>query len=255
MKGHTDSILSVKFSKSDKNILFSCSNDKTVKLWDIRTAKCLKSDKTKGCKNLETNHDSSMFAFSSKEDDSITFYDTNKFQIKKTIEFKTKIGEFEFDSNDLVTLVTSSSGSIYVMNSKTLDNEPMAIIDAHFPAVNTLNINKSNTKFATGAADAIISLWDLNELIQYKVIKKSELPIRKIMFSHDSKFLGSIYEGNNLDIFDVESGECIHSILTENTQYSLAWNPREYILAYCGDDKNRNSSDEGKINLLNLNNI
>ena len=72
----------------------------------------------------------------------------------------------------------------------------------------------------------------------------------KISYSFDSKLIAAIYEGNNLDIFDTQTSECVYSIFTENQQYSLVWNPNKYILAYCGDDKNRNNVDEGNIHLL-----
>jgi len=170
----------------------------------------------------------------------------------KQIEFKNKISEFEFDKSGSVVLVTSSSGSLFVMNSLTLDADPLADIDAHFPPVNSICINNQNTLFATGAADALICIWDLQELISFKTIKKGEVPIRKVHFSHDSQLIAAIYEGNNLDIFDVNSMESVYTIITENPQYSIAWNPCNYTLAYCGDDKNRNNVDEGNIHLLSF---
>jgi THO complex subunit 3 len=90
----------------------------------------------------------------------------------------------------------------------------------------------------------------MDELMSYRAIKKGEVPIRKVSFSHDAKFLGAIYEGTNLDIYDVNSGECMHSIFTDSQQYCLAWNPKNYVLAYCGDDKNRNNVDEGNIHII-----
>jgi len=244
----------VKFSTniSDEHTLISCSSDKTVKLWDERASKHIKSEKTKGCKNLTWNSDSTMFAFSNKDDDTISFYDLRKFQLIKQIEFKNKINEFEFDKTNSMILVTSNTGSILAMDAKTLNDDPIATIDAHFPPVNTISINQDNTKFLTGAADALICLWDLNEMLSYKIIKKNDAPIRKALFSHDSKLIACIYEGNNLDIFDAESTECIHTLYTENPQYSIAWHPSSYVLAYCGDDKNRNNVDEGNIHILSI---
>jgi THO complex subunit 3 len=243
----------VKFGE-DENILVSCSSDKTVKLWDVRMNKNIRSEKTKGgCKNLTWNADSTIFAFSNKDDDVISFYDFRKFHLIKQIQFKNKIGEFEFDKTNSVILVTGNSGSIVVLNATTLDQEPLTILDAHFPPINTININKQNTNFVTGATDALICLWDLNELLSYKVIKKGDAPIRKVLYSHDSELLATIYEGSNLDLFNVNTGECVYSVLTENPQYSIAWSPASLVLAYCGDDKNRNNVDEGNIHLLSFN--
>ena len=68
-----------------------------IKLWDLRISKSIKSEKTKGgCKNITWNSNSSIFAFSIKDDEIITFYDTNKFTTIKQIEFKNKINELAF---------------------------------------------------------------------------------------------------------------------------------------------------------------
>lgn len=254
MKGHNDSINQVKFSTNDENILLSSSSDRAVKLWDIRVSKSIKSEKTKGgCKNLAWNHDSTMFGFSNKDDEMITFYDMNKFAMSKQIEFKSKINEFEFDNVGKYFLVTSISGTVHVFDSKNLDSNPLLDIEAHFPPVNTININKSNTLFATGAADALICIWDMSEMLCRNVIKKGELPIRKVVFSNDSNIIASIYDGTNIDFFDTNTSECIHSVINENQLFDIAWNPNAYIVAYCSDDKNRNNSDEGNIHLLSIN--
>jgi WD40 repeat protein len=253
IKGHQDSVTHLKFSSVDENLLLSCAVDKTVKLWDIRTGKCLKSEKFKGgCKNLQFNHDSSIFAFSNKEDDVITFFDLRKFSLIKSLEFKTKISEFEFDKSDQVLIVATSSGCLRVYDSKKLEDEPLVEIEGHYPSVTSLNISKDNLKFVTGASDALICLWDMEEFISYRVLKKGENPIRKVLFSHDSKLVASIYEGNNLDIFETITGDVVHSLGNDNQHYSISWNPNNYVLAYCGDEKNKNSSDEGNIRLISI---
>lgn len=233
----------------------SCSSEKVLKLWDIRVSNSIRSEKTKGgCKNITFNHDSSILAFANKDDDLITFYDTNKFTAIKQIEMKNKINEFEFDKGNNYLLVTSISGSIQVFDSKTLDPAPLLNIDAHFPPVNTINIDKTNTIFATGAADALICIWDMSEMICSNVIKKGELPIRKVFFSNDSKVIASIYDGPNIDFFDIKTSECVHTVTNESQIFDIAWNPNEYIIAYCSDDKNRNNIDEANIHLITINN-
>lgn len=250
-KGHSDSILNLKFSNVDENLLASCSADKTLKLWDLRTGKNLKSEKTKGgCKNLQFNPDSSILAFSNKDDDIISFFDIRKFALIKTIEFNTKISEFEFDKSNSCMIVSMNTGCLKILDPRSLDFELIAELEAHYHSVTCLNINKDNTKFATGGSDAIICLWDLEEFISYKIFKKAENPIKKVMFSHDSKLISAFYDGNNIDIFDTYSGDCVHSIFTENQQFAMVWNPANYILAYCGEDKNR--SDEANIRLISL---
>jgi THO complex subunit 3 len=255
LKGHQDYVTHLKFNPFDENVLISCSSDKTIRLWDIRISnKSVKSEKTRGgCKNITWNHDfgNQMFAFSNKDDEVLNFYDYRKFSIIKQIEFKNKIKEYEFDKSNSILIITTQQGSICCIDAITLDDNPLAVIPAHYSTINTISISPSNKIFALGSDDALISLFDMYELMSFKVLKKCELPIKKIEFSHDNKLLSAIYEGgNSLDIFDSESSECIYSLFSETQLYSICWHPSSVILAFSADDKNRNSNEEGNVQLL-----
>ena len=183
----------------------------------------------------------------------ISFYCyARKFQLIKQIEFKNKINEFEFDKTNSIIIVSSNTGSLNIINAATLDPNPISVVEAHYPPVTTINISQDNNIFLTGAADALICLWDMHQMMSYRVIKKGEIPIRQALFSHDTKLIASIYEGNNLDIFELSTGDCLYTMFSDVQQYSIAWNPNNYILAYCGDDKNRNNVDEGNIHILSI---
>ena len=45
-------------------------------------------------------------------------------------------------------------------------------------------------------------------------------------------------------------GESINSIPCKYPQNSIAWHPNSWVLAYCGDEKNRNNVDDGSIHLF-----
>lgn len=222
-------------------------------MWDTRLGKSIYSEKSKsGCKNLSITQDGSLFAFSNKDDDFITFFDMRKFSQLKTLQFKDKINEFEFDKTNGYCLVTTSKGSLLVYDTDNLDIEPIINIDVNKSSLNTIAIDSSNNTFATGGDNSLILLWDIQEMMCYRQIKKTDIPIRKISFSHDGKLIASIYDGANLDIFDVNTTENVYSVYCDNQYYSLAWNPKSYVLAFCGVDKNKSNSDEGSINILSI---
>ena len=49
-------------------------------------------------------------------------------------------------------------------------------------------------------------------MISYKVMKKGESSIKKILYSYDSKFIASISDENNIDIFEIDTGNCYKSL-------------------------------------------
>ena len=74
--------------------------------------------------------------------------------------------------------------------------------------------------FATGSADALVSVWDANELACIKTFARLEWPVersknnfqyrsqvRTISFSHDGALLASASEDMRIDIGHVETTE------------------------------------------------
>jgi len=216
--------------------------------------KSINSEKSKsGCKNIKISPNGNEFAFCSKDDDIITFFDIRKFAQIKSTEFKDKINDFEYEKSNTYFFVTSSKGNLMVYETNRMDHNPINVIEvSNNCPLNAIKIDELNHTFATGGENALILLWDLEELMCYKQIKKSDMPIRKIAFSHDAKLISATYEAPNLDVFDTITGENVFSVYTENQLYSHCWNPKAYIMAFSGMDKSKTSQDEGGINLINI---
>lgn len=60
--------------------------------------------------------------------------------------------------------------------------------------------------FATGSADALVSLWDVDELVCVRCFSRLDWPVRTLSFSHDGKMLASASEDHFIDIAEVETG-------------------------------------------------
>ena len=60
--------------------------------------------------------------------------------------------------------------------------------------------------FAVGSADALVSLWDVNELACLHTSARLDWPIRSVSFSYDGKLLASASEDLFIDIGHVKTG-------------------------------------------------
>ena len=58
-----------------------------------------------------------------------------------------------------------------------------------------------------GSADALVSLWDVNELACLHTSGRLDWPISSVSFSYDGKLLASASEDLFIDIGHVETGK------------------------------------------------
>lgn len=58
----------------------------------------------------------------------------------------------------------SSTGPIYVLDGQTLEQNPLEILECHQGRCYCIAIDPLGNYFATGAADALVAVWDINEL-------------------------------------------------------------------------------------------
>lgn len=94
-----------------------------------------------------------------------------------------------------------------------------------------------------------MSVWSLPELVCTRTLTRLEWPVRTLSFSHDGKLLASASEDAFIDIADVDTGEQVHAISSSVAMNSIAWHPTQHLLAYAGDDKER---DLGMVRVFSL---
>ncbi len=233
------------------NILASASADKSLKIWDIRTLKSVNSEKTTGSNtNLAWNPSGSIVAVGSKED-VISFYDYKTFKLIKHIKTKSGINEFAWDRSGNVLFLTTEQGHIYVISGTKLHNTPLTQLECHTTACYCIAIDPLDRYFATGGADALVCLWNLHEMACIRTFSNLEFKLSQMSFSHDGAFLATASRDEKVALFNVETGDLVHEIKCKVPPYTVAWNPKKYLLAYANEEHSK-SSDDGIIHLFRL---
>lgn len=69
------------------------------------------------------------------------------------------------------------------------------------------------------------------------MFSRLDWPVRTISFSHDGRLLASASEDLIIDIGDTETGEKVADITVNAATFTVAWHPKQYLLAYACDDK------------------
>jgi hypothetical protein len=111
---------------------------------------------------------------------------------------------------------------------------------------------------AIGGTDSNVTLWDLNGLFPVQEITRQKQAIRRISFSHDSRFVASMAEESYIDVGFVESGEKVWSFQNDERDdresvslVELAFHPKRLVLAAAYDCK-RSHKDQSFIRLFGV---
>eukprot|EP00794_Sanderia_malayensis_P015920 gene15920-17521_t len=255
MKGHSDSVDQLCWHPSHPDLLVTASGDKTIRIWDARSnvllilhacdfcfifalqasGKCTEVVSTKGENiNICWSPDGNTIAVGNKED-LITFVDTRTFRIKAEEQFKF---EHVFKQYNYLHLLSYP------------DLKFIHTLNAHPANCICIKFDPKGRYFATGSADALVSLWDLEELACVRTFSRLDWPVRTLGFSHDGKMLASASEDLFIDIAMVETGERICEVNCIAPTFTVAWHPNKYLLAFACDDKDKHDRDAGTVRLF-----
>jgi THO complex subunit 3 len=246
--GHTGTVDQLKFSHNNPDLLASASGDKTVRIWDCKSYKNVSTINTKGENiNISWSRDGNTIAVGNKED-LITFIDTRTNKIRAEEKFNFEINEISWNRTSDQMFLTSGQGSVHVLSYPNL--EIQNVLKAHPATCICIDFDPSGRYFAVGSADALTSIWDADELACIRVLSRLDWPVRTVSFSHDSRLLASASEDHFIDISCIQSGERVCEIKLESATFSIAFHPKQYLLAYACDDKKEDGRDMGNFKIF-----
>jgi len=254
-KGHTGSVDQLSWHAQHPDLLCSASGDKTVRIWDARVHKCSATISTKGENiNITWSPDGNTIAVGNKED-LVSFIDARTFRLSSEHQFKFEVNELAWNTkNDLFYLTNAQGGQGYV---HIYDYPEMTLahsIHAHPGNCICIEFEPLGRYFATGSVDALVSIWDAQELYCIRTLSRLDWPVRTLSFSFDGELLASGSEDQLIDIAHVATGERVARVPVLFPTFTLAWHPKQLLLAYACDDKEERDQhrDAGTVKLWGL---
>jgi WD40 repeat protein len=166
LKGHTDAIRTLDLSP-DGNYLASGASDNIIKIWEIKTGKCLQTlqGHTKGIFTLKFLPDGRLA--SGSWDFTIKLWDWKKGFCLKTLRSFSRY-DISFGALALIDENTLAAGTNYPLvqfwNIKT-DKYMISLLNDESPAADfRCNVSAilplSDGRFATGSGDGVIRIWE-----------------------------------------------------------------------------------------------
>ncbi|ELT93565.1 hypothetical protein CAPTEDRAFT_180662 [Capitella teleta] len=251
-RGHGDSVDQLCWHPKHPDLFVTASGDKTVQIWDARSRKSAASVATKGENiNICWSPDGRTIAVGNKED-LVSFIDVKAHKVRTEEQFKFEVNEISWNKAGDLFFLTSGQGVLHILSYP--DIKPVYQVNAHPANLICIEFDPTGRHFAVGGADALVSLWDLTEMVCMRTFSRLDWPIRTLSFSHDGQVLASASEDLVIDIASVETGERITEVSVESPTFTVAWHPKSYLLAFACDDKDKydRDRDRGTIKLFGL---
>ncbi len=258
---HSRNVNQVQWSPLNQNVLASCSNDKSVKIWNISSGEHL---------NILTEvenlilcwHPTKPILVVGTKDDRILFYEFNDIatsssspNLIETLKFSCEVNEISWssDGNDLAVALGNGNCDIFRVYGKV---EKIKSLKAHTADCFTVRFKGSNL-LALGSSDAQITLW--RNYTCFRVLNRMEWPIRTVDFSHDGEFLAVGSEDPFIAVEHLNSNSLVAKIPTTSNKSSgvpvnsVTWHPNKHILAFATSEvDDRTGKATGTIKLFGL---
>ena len=238
LRGHTRAVEQLEWSPLAAGSVATVSADKSARVWDTRTGKAGAVFKTKGENiNLAWSPDGRSLAVGNK-DDLVSIIDVRKGTISATHKFPMEVNELAWDATGAFLFLTTGSGAIDTYAFP--DMERLASARGHTGNCYCLDVAPAGDMLAAGSADALVSLWDVQDMVCVGTLDQILSPVRSVSFSHDGAYLAAGSEDPAVAVFSLaEDGDQVAAIPCDGPINALAWHPEIYLLAHAGDVRDK----------------
>ncbi len=237
LKGHKDWVNSVAFSP-DGNLIASGSEDNSIKLWNAKTGKSLRTLK-KNWWQRGNNSAILSVAFSpdghtlasGSEDNTIKLWNVKTGKVQKT---------FEGEDWWVNSITFSPDGRTFASEGDKVKlwdiaaNKPLFNLDG----IRVVAFSPNGCLLASGGLNNTIKLWDMKTGKSLHTFQKHSKQIRSVAFSPDGSILASGSEDQTVKLWDMKTGKGISTLEGHrHAVCSLAFSPDGRALASGSCDK------------------
>ena len=253
LKGHSSDVESVRWV--DRRTLASGSDDKTIRLWDCSSSKCIETFEIgAGVLSLAVHPNGQMLAVGDRED-TVSLFDIRTMKLLDSIDFSQKsiqVNElaWEYTGTHLIATMVypggHAVGGIEVIATQKGMLEQVVNLPAHMGMCCGIAVSASqDNQFAVGSLDGLVSLWSGNDLACLGTFDESDGSILCLSFNYDGSMLaiGSNEQEKRILFADVDTmttfdkKELSLDATNVNGVTQVKWHPKlPNVLAYCGND-------------------
>ena len=235
LTGHNHFVTDLDISGNDQYAI-SSSWDKTLRLWDLRFAKCTVKfiNHQKEVESVCFSTDTSRI-FSGGHENTVKLWNV-KGDIKNTSksnnhrDWVTKIRYSHSQKNEYYATVARDGKLKLWNNTQTC----IASIQAHDNYINALALSLNGQYICTGGKDNSVKIWDYNDLSKPHVEYKTESEVNALAFNLQYQLIAAATD-KNIKIWDImnKKGEPLMSVEPEPVPAALYKGPNKPAPVRC----------------------
>lgn len=240
LTGHSNFVSDLSLS-TDNNFLISSSWDNSLRLWSLKTAKCLK--------RFSVNNKSEILSATFANDNRQIFScgSDNKLSLWNT-QGKFMLSSQSSNHQDWVSRIRNSPSAKNKFYASVGWDGRLKIwtdffklktsIKAHSDPINALAINANGLFIATGSKDQTVKLWSSNDLSEAFKVYKCDSVVRDVAFNPELQWIAAATE-NSINIWEVagESDKPIVTIFPNEKKTKIQGVPKFTSLAWSSSGK------------------
>lgn len=152
-----------------------------------------------------------------------------------------------WDKNAQYLVLATGLGEVWFYDSSSF--ELLYRLKGHTSNCYTLSSECTGRFIASGAADSLVCVWDLENMSCANSMDHIGTAIRSLDFNHDGNYLAIGSEDNSIDIINLYTGKSVFQIDSQAPVNSIDWHPRENLIAYSSDEVDKYGSFRGNFRI------
>jgi WD40 repeat protein len=235
--GHFQGITSAAFSHNDSRII-STSFDKSFKLWDVLSGKCLMTlsghSQTVTCAAF--SHDDSRI-ISASNDTTLKLWDIKSGTCLMTLSgHSSVINAVSFSPDGQQIISASDDNTLKLWNAQT--GKCLLTLCGHSGWVRVAAFSPDGQRIISGSYDATLKLWDAQSGKCLMTLSGHSGAIMAVAFSYDGNHVIAATDNCIIMIWNVLSGQCVHSLAGHSSLVNNAvFSPSGQHIISASDDK------------------